>query len=338
MTNVGYPDLSVTSRQGNFTATAQSSDNAEGGRRFFQGRFCYRLIDAQTSQVVWERPQPEREASPHQLFVSDEGWVVVRTHAWNQDHLLAMTPTGQRVLSIPVKKDELPLLPGFLRRLLPGRATPVQARGISDAHVQSTSAGPRWTTGSCGYFFSHRGPNFCIMTGWGRRIIFDLGGRRFRDQGEGDAGLISTCEAAERKVAIANLARATSILRDDEWGFSAMPVEAGNDRELRFSLDGHIGLCIRHRMQAAVPLLTALASLALHDSSWVCRPLGGEAWVARYAFRPLIALGIRYLGGIPPGVPGYGFCKCSPKTHRAIPDSVLPLPSPGVGRDALVQP
>src|SRR5204862_118149 len=106
MTAIFYPDCTVTSLNGKFTLEARSPDNGtinhRDGRppseddfgfkyREHQDEFRYRLIDNTRSPllarlfrkgggaVVWERWQEQREDSPHELVVSDDGWSILRT-------------------------------------------------------------------------------------------------------------------------------------------------------------------------------------------------------------------------------------------------------------------
>ncbi|MBN9521107.1 hypothetical protein J0H58_21740 [bacterium] len=99
MTAIFYPDCSTTSDGGRYTLEARSPHNGsipcQDGRmpaddfptmyRQLQRDFRYRLLDNQEAEpartdgmgVVWERWQPRRENSPHELLVSPDGWAVI---------------------------------------------------------------------------------------------------------------------------------------------------------------------------------------------------------------------------------------------------------------------
>src|SRR4051812_14499864 len=109
MTAIFYSDCEATSDGGRFTLEARSPHNGtirhRDGRkpsekefgfkyREHQSEFRYRLLDhaphrslgrlvgVTGPRVVWERWQPKREDSPHELIVSDDGWAVIRTHGF----------------------------------------------------------------------------------------------------------------------------------------------------------------------------------------------------------------------------------------------------------------
>src|SRR5829696_375234 len=104
MTAIYYPDREATSVGGRYTLEARSPHNGtipyRDGRmpadefpakyRQHQRNFRYRLLDNRAAapagpdgvRVVWERWQPLRENSPHELLVSADGWAVIRTHGF----------------------------------------------------------------------------------------------------------------------------------------------------------------------------------------------------------------------------------------------------------------
>ena len=85
-----FHDLRVESSNHRYVIEVTSPDNAEGAwRRAFQSRFVYRLTDQSEGRQIWSREQPMRddgngrrralEGPPAAVYVSNEGWVVIRT-------------------------------------------------------------------------------------------------------------------------------------------------------------------------------------------------------------------------------------------------------------------
>ncbi|APR78845.1 Hypothetical protein A7982_04192 [Minicystis rosea] len=91
MTARSYRDLRVSSPNGTLVLEALSPDNGNDLLRdgehipgddtgYFQRNFRYQLLRADNETVVWERWQSPHEKSPVCGVVSDEGYVVLRTH------------------------------------------------------------------------------------------------------------------------------------------------------------------------------------------------------------------------------------------------------------------
>jgi len=182
MTFISYPDLSATSGNSRFRVDVF-------GRpvdAFFrdQSQFSYRLYDA--NQLVWEyTPYPNRgdsaDDSPHEVWVSNDGWVVARTHAWFHGGLTVFNPTGQVVLRCTLDGEDH------------CRILDDNSRGF----VHDTSAGPFWSQSSIAYFFEcFERPFWCLRTWWGYRVIIDLIEARLVSSTSIDDGLATGIERA----------------------------------------------------------------------------------------------------------------------------------------------
>lgn len=162
MTYVDYPDLEV--RAGDYLSQAQSPDSREHGH---QGNFRYRLLDSQ-GQVLWERRQPREEASPRQLYLAEDGWLVIRTHGWNHCELIAVSPSGSESTRLSV---------------LHPLADPTDGLSVVAPTASVTTAGMYWAKAALTFFLTHQGDRyFSVMPAWGERFAMNL------SRGEVDAG------------------------------------------------------------------------------------------------------------------------------------------------------
>ncbi len=155
MTAVGYPDITVLSQRQGYRAEARSPENKTINQRdgqppdattfgYVYGQeqrgFRYQLIDNSDASVIWERWQEGNEPSPHELCVSDEGWVVIRTHGYDYARLIAVSPAGSDAITIAIGCRE--------------PSTPIDAGAfIQDDHIANSTAGLLWTLGATHNFF-----------------------------------------------------------------------------------------------------------------------------------------------------------------------------------------
>lgn len=193
-----YHDRDETSADGTLRLTAVSPDNqGKEWHRPFADDFVYTLTDVATGDVVWERRQPDDEASPIGVWVHDEGWVVVRTA---HSSLLFLDPANGMV------RWSLDILDQF------GNAE-------RRRHVLRSTAGPIWAThADFGFEEIEDRLHFVLRTGWDRRIVADLeGGAVIAD----DHAVQHTLDAMKIENALdhlAYIASAPDTLRDPrEW-------------------------------------------------------------------------------------------------------------------------
>lgn len=170
-TNRYFEDLGATSPNGRFRVEAKSPDNVDGAwKRPFQGKFVYRLLEKGKSDDVWTRNQPTNqggslplEGPPVALYVSNNGWVIIRTaDLGTACELVAVDPSGQDKLRVDI-----------LKALVPDKEAFVQ-------YVSVGSAGVRWGEAYCHPYFLplHTKPHFCLTTWWGKRLLLDLSAGR----------------------------------------------------------------------------------------------------------------------------------------------------------------
>lgn len=184
LTDRYFPDLDVTSPDGRWRITAISPDNAGQEPVPFADEFTYTFFDNASGTAIWARQQPDSEMPPVKIFLSDEGHIVVRT-CW--DELIGLDPKSGAIAF------KVPILDEFSK----------QER---DLHVVHTTAGPLWYGSSRWSFHSFRDRRYFVLrTGWGRRVIVDLGSRRVEPSP--DAELLLSLDRADSDFALAVLKR-----------------------------------------------------------------------------------------------------------------------------------
>lgn len=167
-----FADIIAYSPNGYYEVQAKSPDNASSkpDRRAFQSNFVYTCIDKKAGKTLWIRKQPmgepilldkdshteipsPNEDSPIAIFVSDDGWTVIRTD-W--DELIAVNNTGRDTCNI---------------KLLATAITKEEYK----KYVHETTAGPMWAEHSLWYFLKVNDRQlFVIRPWWGRRLIIDI--------------------------------------------------------------------------------------------------------------------------------------------------------------------
>lgn len=164
MTFIGYPNIEAVSDNGQFRVEITGSPVDDFFRD--QGNFVYRLYDSNRLVWEWHGDKHHFDDYPHDAWVSNEGWVVVRTHEWFHGGLLVISPEGKPVLRQMHRKLIESSPPGFLDD------EPYEYMGDS-------SAGPFWARSAFAFFVENEGRKYwCIRTWWGRRVIIDLAGAK----------------------------------------------------------------------------------------------------------------------------------------------------------------
>ena len=343
MTAVSYPDIIALSRSGIYRTEARSPDNRTINQRdgrvadrttfgFVYGQeqcgFRYQLIDTRKSCVVWERWQNDDESSPLELCVSDEGWVVIRTHGYDYARLIAVSPSGCDVITIAIGHSELS--PSIDAAVF-----------IQDDHITFSTAGLLWTSGATHYFFRQEAITyFCYVTGWGRRLVVDLENGRLISEPKLDAGIEHACIESERELAINGLA-GVAVEFDDYDGNGLFGGPGNNEPHWRRwpEVEGLIAMVIRNNFGEALPSMKAMEPRSQQQGYCGCHALPHDHSVFQFGVRPLLSLAIRHLGGIPAGYACYGFFRYESDGPRDSDGKkvLLHLPDRVHNRDDLIQ-
>ncbi|MBD3674037.1 MAG: hypothetical protein HUJ26_10985 [Planctomycetaceae bacterium] len=189
-----FPNITVHSPSGTYRVEATSPENKENEYSAFQSDFTYRFIDTMSGEVIWSRKQamgkpfliredpPIRmsrplEASPIDVYVSNSGWTVIRTHF---DELIVVSRTGKDIGKHDLLED------GFTKQ-------------ENRDYVHHTTAGPYWTGLSIWYFISVSGREyFVVRPWWGRRLFVDL--KKGLVQNKDLKDLVETAKARETEL------------------------------------------------------------------------------------------------------------------------------------------
>jgi len=181
MSAVSFPDLDIVSPNGRYRGEAKSPDNREipgpdgkpadpttFGYKYGQEQrtFRFRLRDHQ-GQLLWERWQPEREPSPVQLYLADDGWLVIRTHGDRLTYLVCISPAGVETIRVIVTD-------GCVYR--PASETPPPGSPLVIAsNANSSSAGLYWAWAALHFFFHYQNDcYFSMWPSWGERFAINL--------------------------------------------------------------------------------------------------------------------------------------------------------------------
>ncbi|HPF39715.1 MAG TPA: hypothetical protein P5081_02205 [Phycisphaerae bacterium] len=180
MCTVSYPDFDDVSPNGRFLLEARSPHNgtilhrdgspatdSEFGYKYAQEQsgFRYRLHDTQTGQVLWERWQ--EEGSPHEAYVSDQGWCVIRTHGF-APQLFAVNPEGKVALRVLICNRDAHI------RLVPSAFDEPMYEWPAE-HLEESTAGSFWVNDAWPCFFDFEGCHrFSIRAWWGDRVVINL--------------------------------------------------------------------------------------------------------------------------------------------------------------------
>lgn len=256
MTRVRYPDLKVTSGNEEYRAEALSSGN----------QFRYRLLDRH-EHVLWEYWL--ESPRPHQLYLADDGWLVVRTHDWGAYYLIAVSPTGQETVRLAIIHPEMERPTG-----------PV----VLAPNALLTTAGMLWARAALTFFLSHEGDRyFSVWPSWGERFVINL------TRGELAPGPSEAIAALEEE-------------------FAEDLLTSSNPCKNIFACQGVIGLIQRRRIERLVPLLQALwrSNKFRKGSATNCDALHGIDRTTREPL-PALCLVLASLGALEPGPACYSF-------------------------------
>lgn len=342
MTAVSYPDLSTSSPRGQYRVEAKSPDNRTINQRNGlppdptrfayeygqeQSDFRYQLIDSRNSEILWERWQEGDEPSPWALYVSDDGWVVIQTHGYVYARLIAVSQDGKDALSV-----------GIGPCAHPSKLSVDEY--IHDDQVHISTAGLMWHVGATQHFFKHNAASyFCFVTGWGRRILFDLEKNQLVNSGQLDPAVENACRHSEWGLAVPKLTAAAGELKDhDSLGVLGGSATKRSSVWSWSEVEGLISLALRNEFSETLPSLMALEERSITAWSTGCHSLPGDYSVFAFAMRPLLQLAIRFLGGRPAGYACYGFTqeKFKRRSGRHERTVLLNVPERLLNRDDLV--
>jgi hypothetical protein len=293
MTFIPYPNISATSKNGGYRLEITGTP----GDDFFrdQSHFVYRLYRSNQPEWEWSAADEQNGNSmlddyPHDAWVSDQGWVIVRTHEWFHAGLLVISPDGRPVLRRLHRRvlDEEP--PGFLD---------TQPAG----YMGDSSAGPFWARSAIAYF-THSGVNpiWVIRTWWGHRVIIDLERAIFLDESALDGDLASRMEIEWIED---TLATGAEMLEKEPRVVSRDSVNAAICAVMAQVITAayHAGWL---QAQSVVPFLRRIEELgAVHQTASVGRV--GWATLLTNTLRQSAKLALRRIGQEPKGLPHYSF-------------------------------
>jgi hypothetical protein len=176
----------------NFRSTVDQQSGEES--RWKQPVFS--LEEVETGKTWWVREGNWRNESGIELFVSDEGWSVIRVHR-RVPRLLVVTPEGSDTLSVEIcfptkrKNEEPPAQAGTWERW-------------TDEHVRSIfDVGTVWTVGAR-FRFAREGLQtfFVCRTGWGRYLVLDLSAARVVSEAEASPELLALLRPVDQQWAL----------------------------------------------------------------------------------------------------------------------------------------
>jgi hypothetical protein len=214
MTFVSYPNIVATSPNGSRRIEIMGSPSED----FFRDRAHFTYRSYSENRCTWEWTPTEVEQGldtladfPHEAWISNDGWIVVRTHHWFGAGLLVLSPAGKVVLHRSFRRLSEEDEAGFLD-------------SESPEFMGESSAGPFWARFSVAYFSERDGrPHWTIRTWWGRRIVIDLLNGEFLAPSAVDSIETSAHEIAFVRRALAAssecLEQAKQIRDTDNCGF-----------------------------------------------------------------------------------------------------------------------
>ncbi|HYH69239.1 MAG TPA: hypothetical protein VD866_31385, partial [Urbifossiella sp.] len=311
MTAIYYPDCTASSPSGEFSLEARSPHNGtirhRDGRkssddefgfkyRQHQSEFRYRLLDhsprtalgrlfrGNDPQVVWERWQADREDSPGELVVSDDGWAVIRTHGFNPE-VIAVAPDGRDVARVRVAWAD-----GEHPEPAPDRRPPVYYWPLEE--LSYSTAGNYWSGNSWPAFFRRAGdPYFVWRTYRGRRLVLDLSrGRAFTDKASLPAGLAAAVAEVERAGVVALLGGLSRQMAEVR---ALLGRRADDGQEVQDPLLDRVRLVTAalhlagvHRLRECVPYLREWEAVDCPASALGSTAMPGRWWMQNQLFRP----------------------------------------------------
>lgn len=319
MTAIGYPDCEALSDNGRFRLEARSPHNGtiphrngqmatddEYGFKYrdHQDCFRYQLLDVKSGEVLWERWQGEKEDSPHELAVSDEGWSILRMHGVKPE-VLTVSPMGRDVLRVWIGPcGEHPF-----DRL--AQSAPVVT--WSPDCMELSSAGNYWTHNSWRYF-SRVGDEryFVWRTRTGGRLVINLArAKMLLPEEQEELGIISICEHLECEDVFRYLsemdARMPEIIAFFKLSYDEQinqdPAPRGIER-----LTPALALAGQLRIESCIPFLKKWEAVKLESYQTGSFALVDYNYEAQY-IRPIVCHALRRMNQEPSGYAACGFVK-----------------------------
>jgi len=314
MTWLGHPDVAAWSHERRFRLEAVSPDHPDGSG--FGEREDFRYTLTEEGKFVWVAEQAAvSQIPPRDLYVSDRGWSVVRTHSHFPTSLVGLSPLGERLFEF--QAEEL-FAPGRLERF-----------------AGWTSVGCWWNDESHAWFPILEGrEHFCLRTRWGDRVLVDLERRQKVD----DQPYRDELEAHEAAWVLETLRLMET--HETEWNGS-WPDDDASFRPTLESAIAAIVLAGHSRVQQAEALLRKFESLRLVRWRTSCPPLSEEDlrpesasdndWFGHgqdleyYMFRAPATVALRRIGATPTGFSSCRISRRSDATALVLPEFIPDL-------------
>lgn len=239
-----------------------------------QPNITYRLWNQHEGKLVWERTYGEKSPTPLEILVSDHGQILSLSHSLKRAAVLLFDIQGLERLRVG-------LLPT-------GQGTDPHVRyWVQDSNVKSSMGGFVWSYSAMFTFFHHgERLRFSLRTAWGRRLLFDLEDYDYLELPGDDE--LESARNAENSKAIALL---QSTLKDenDDWHLATL------------------NSLILNRCENALPLLFDFEQRGsgFGELSLPTVGIGTKALQSRE--RILCAIGLRWMGAFPTGLPCHKF-------------------------------
>jgi hypothetical protein len=294
-----FGDLSASSGDGRFLVEARLVDG-EGQRWNLpaQPHFRYRLFNKDTDRELWSREQPIRgerrvepsEGPPTALYVSDQGWTVIRTaEAWGKPiELIAVNPKGEDKIRVSLFKSLALEGEDVLR------------------YVRMSTAGIVWGPAYFHFYFTSIDgtPHFCVRSWWGKRAVLDLvRGTQVTCTPE----IEQHCYSLEKKFVLETLKSAQRwmwVLSED--GSLVLSSDSNvptlSQGLLAIHMAGKIGLTESEPLLRVQESCLHVGSTASTGGPYTADP--GEVkpyWWRNFTIRQLVQLSLRRLGCQPAG-------------------------------------
>jgi hypothetical protein len=331
MTAIFYPDCSATSENGRYTLEARSPHNGtiphRDGRKASEDEFAFkyqehqrefryqlidnyrrqplsRLLGRDNRRVIWERWQRDKEDSPGEVVVSDDGWGVIRTHGFRPE-IIAIAPDGVEVVRVHViSKDDEQDAHGFF--------SPTPWFFWPLTHLILSTAGHYWSSHSWRYFFKYNGESYFVWrASWGQRLVVDLAHATVLPDGGVPFDLMTSLAEVE-KVGVTEILASLSRRLDEVRFLLKQKSEAESEnRDLLLEQVRQASSAFQlvgvHRIRECLIYLREWESIDYPSHCSGSDAMVSGWWVESQYFRPIIHQTLKMLGEAPQGFSTYNF-------------------------------
>ncbi len=157
----------------------------------------FTLEEVTTGMTKWIREGNWGIDQASELFISDEGWSVIRFNDTSTyARLLVISPQGEEVLTVGVSSIVIP-------RIVEPPVSGGKWVLWLDEHVEHWTIGVIWTRGSR-FRFARNGNQhlFVCRTGWGRYLVLDFTGARVVSEDEASPELLALLRPVDQQWAL----------------------------------------------------------------------------------------------------------------------------------------